>query len=105
MKGDRVFLYILRFAAGVSLLILAAFFVQLLWSAWPAFRAMGLSFFVTNDWDPNQEHFGAGAFIYGTVVSSILALIIAIPVSVATALCLTEVFSSRIASVISFFVE
>jgi phosphate transport system permease protein len=103
--GDRIFLQILRAAAGVSLLILAGFFGQLLWSAWPALRAAGLSFFLTNNWDPNQQSFGAGAFIYGTLASSVLALLIAVPISVATALCLTEIFSARVAAVISFLVE
>ncbi len=105
MKADRVFLQILRGAAGISLLLLALFFVQLFWSALPAFRESGFSFFFSNDWDPNQEVFGAAAFIYGTVVSSVLALLIAVPISVATALCLTELFAARVAAVISFLVE
>lgn len=105
MKGDRVFLYCLRLLAGISLLIMCAFFIQVFWDAWPALKTMGFRFLTTNDWDPNQQHFGAAAFIYGTLVSSLLALVIAIPVSVSTALCLTEVFPSRVATTIGFLVE
>ncbi len=105
MKADRIFIQILRAAAGVSLLILAAFFIQMFWSSLPALRAAGMSFFSGTDWDPNQDVFGAGAFIYGTLVSSLLALLIAVPISVATALCLTEIFPAKIAGVISFLVE
>ncbi|MEN9722955.1 MAG: hypothetical protein RJB38_941 [Pseudomonadota bacterium] len=105
MKGDRIFLQILRGAALVSLLILAGFFLQLFSSAWPALKASGISFFTSTNWDPNQQAFGAGAFIYGTVVSSLLALVIAVPISVATALCLTDLFASRVAAMISFLVE
>ncbi len=105
MKADRIFIQSLRVAAGISLLILAAFFIQMFWSSLPALRAAGLSFFGSTDWDPNQEVFGAGSFIYGTIVSSVLALLIAVPISVATALCLTEIFPAKIAGVISFLVE
>jgi phosphate transport system permease protein len=105
VKADRIFIQSLRVAAGISLLILAAFFIQMFWSSLPALRAAGLSFFGSTDWDPNQEVFGAGSFIYGTIVSSVLALLIAVPISVATALCLTEIFPAKIAGVISFLVE
>jgi phosphate transport system permease protein len=105
VKADRIFLQVLRIAAGLSLVLLAAFFIQMFWASLPALRASGLKFFSGTDWDPNQEVFGAGAFIYGTIVSSVLALLIAVPISVATALCLTEVFPARVAGVISFLVE
>lgn len=105
MKADRIFLQILRVAAGASLLVLAAFFIQLFWAALPAFRAAGAGFFTSTDWSPGQQEFGAGAFIYGTLVSSVLALLISVPVSVATALCLTELLPARLAGVISFVVE
>ncbi|MFN7684103.1 MAG: phosphate ABC transporter permease subunit PstC [Oligoflexia bacterium] len=105
MKGDRIFLRILRVLAGTSLVLLIAFLVMLLVQAWPALKHSGLSFFWRENWDPANEVFGAGAFVYGTVVSSVLGLLIALPVSVASALCLTELFSKRLAGVVSFLVE
>ena len=102
---DRIFLRILRGLSSTALLVLAGFIALLTWNAWPALKSSGLSFFASTDWDPSNEVFGAGAFIYGTAVSSVLALVIAFPVSVATALCLTELFPKRLAFVVSFLVE
>jgi phosphate transport system permease protein len=102
---DRIFLRLLRALSSTALLVLAAFIGLLAWNAWPALQASGLSFFTSTDWDPSSEVFGAGAFIYGTAVSSVLALVIAFPVSVATALCLTELFPKRVAFFVSFLVE
>jgi phosphate transport system permease protein len=53
-------------------------------------KRFGFHFLVTSDWDPVAEHFGALPFIYGTIVSSLIALIIAVPLSIATAVYLTE---------------
>jgi phosphate transport system permease protein len=64
------------------------------WQLWigsrPSMQTFGLHFFVTSDWDPANDIYGALPFIYGTLVSSFLALIIAVPLSVATAIYLTE---------------
>src|ERR1700724_637612 len=55
-----------------------------------AIRRFGFHFLTTSTWDPVAEQFGALPFIYGTIVSSLIALIIAVPLSIATALYLTE---------------
>lgn len=104
-KGDRIFLGLLRTLSGVSLALLLVFLVLLTIQAWPALKHSGLSFLTSSDWDPGSDGFGALALIYGTVVSSVVALVIAVPVSVAAALCLTEVFSKRVAWVVSFLIE
>ena len=105
MKGDRIFLGALRALSGLSLALLLVFVGLLAHQAWPALRHSGLSFLSSSDWDPGSDGFGALALIYGTVVSSVLALVIAVPVSVAAALCLTEVFSKRVAWLVSFLIE
>jgi len=58
--------------------------------AWPAIAHSGLSFLWTAQWDPVQEHFGGLVMIYGTLVTSLIALVIAVPVSFGIALFLTE---------------
>ncbi len=65
----------------------------------------GLSFFYGSDWDPVEGNFGAVPFIYGTLVSSFLALLIAVPLSVGVAVYLTEMCPVGLRALISFFVE
>jgi phosphate transport system permease protein len=79
------------FLAGwgtVALLAWIAF--QIGYAAWPAFQKYGLGFIIGQEWDPVNDVYGALPLIYGTVVSSILALLIATPLGVAIAIFLTE---------------
>jgi phosphate transport system permease protein len=73
--------------------------------AWPAIQHFGLSFVWTEAWDPVTEQFGALIFIYGTVVTSLIALVIATPLSIAIALFLTEIAPKRLAAPIATMVE
>jgi phosphate transport system permease protein len=73
--------------------------------AWPAVQTFGLSFVWTEAWDPVTEQFGALIFIYGTVVTSVIALVIATPLSIAIALFLTEIAPKRLAAPIATMVE
>jgi phosphate transport system permease protein len=70
-----------------------------------SWHAFGLRFFATSDWDPVNEQFGALPFIYGTLVSSLIALIIAIPLSVGVAVFTTEMCPRALRGPLSFFVE
>ncbi len=83
---------LLALASGLLvLLILALIAVVMTRNAWPAFQEMGLSFFTSDTWSPANDEFGALAFIYGTVISSALALLFAVPVSLGIALFTTQV--------------
>ena len=73
-----------------TLLLMVGILVSLAWSALPSIRAFGAGFLVSNEWNPPAERFGALIPIYGTFVSSIIALVIALPVSFGIALFLTE---------------
>ena len=75
--------------------ILGAIAVSTTQKAWPAFAKEGLTFVFTDNWNPSQEHFGALALIYGTIVVSLIAVVIAVPVSIGIALFMTEVASRR----------
>jgi phosphate transport system permease protein len=91
-KGFRV----AALVAGLTILgILGAIAVSTTQKAWPAFAKEGLSFVFTDNWNPSQEHFGALALIYGTIVVSLIAVVIAVPVSIGIALFVTEVASRR----------
>jgi phosphate transport system permease protein len=93
---DRLFSG-LTLLSGAAVLAILAFIV---WStsryAWPALSEQGWSFLTTNDWKPDAGHFGGLAFVFGTLVSSAIAVIIAVPISVALALFIAEVAPRRL---------
>lgn len=103
--GDRNFYYLLRFGAFATIALLLAIGIQVGCLAWPAFQKFGFGFIFETDWDPVNQMFGALPFLHGTVVSALLAVFIAAPISVGVALFLNEVVPRRIASVIGFLVE
>jgi phosphate transport system permease protein len=88
---------------GVGLLVWIA--ITVFEKAGPAISKYGLEFLVTSVWDPVTEHFGALDFIFGTIVSSALALIIATPISIAIALYLTELASRGVRRPVAILVE
>ena len=88
--GDVVFAVLTRGAAILTLLMLLGIIISLFVGAWPSISHFGLPFLWTSEWDPVQEKFGGLVMIYGTVATSIIALIIAVPVSFGIALFLTE---------------
>lgn len=70
-----------------------------------AWEAFGPKFLITSVWDPVAEIYGALPFIYGTLVSSLIALIIAVPLGVGSAIFLAELAPKRISSILTFFIE
>jgi phosphate transport system permease protein len=87
---DKLFEYTTRFFALLVLASLLGILLALLISAWPALQKFGLGFFFTNVWNPVTSSFGGLAPIYGTLVTSFIALLIGVPVSFGIALFLTE---------------
>ena len=87
---DALFERTTMFFALFVLLLLVAIIGALLWTAVPAFQKFGIGFFFTDVWDPVKLNFGALAPIYGTLVTSAIALLIGVPVSFGIALFLTE---------------
>ena len=77
----------------------------MIWAAWPSLRTFGWRFLVTSRWDPVAEVFGAVPFIYGTLMSSLLALLIAVPLSLGAAIYLSEVAPLGIRAPIAFLIE
>lgn len=91
---------------GLSLPLLFLFIVlRIGQEAWPAIEAFGLAFITSSDWNPVLREFGALPFIYGTLVSSFLALAIAVPLSVGLAVFLTELAPRWLATPIAFATE
>ncbi|HDH9217468.1 TPA: phosphate ABC transporter permease PstC [Escherichia coli] len=89
-RGDVIFSALVRLAALITLLLLTGIIVSLIFASWPSIQQFGLSFLWTKEWDPPAQEFGALVPIYGTIITSIIALVIAVPVSFGIALFLTE---------------
>jgi phosphate transport system permease protein len=89
-RNDRFFHGLTRGAAFAVLLILGGVIVSLAWGAMPALREFGFEFLTTQRWNPVTEKFGALAPIYGTLVTSIIAMVIAVPFGLLIAMFLTE---------------
>jgi phosphate transport system permease protein len=87
---DSFFKYLTRAAAITVLAILFGVFVSLTLGAWPAFRTFGLDFLTVQTWNPVTEKFGALAPVYGTILTSLIAMLIAVPVGIGIAIFLTE---------------
>ena len=88
--ADTLFSALAHGAAWLTLLLLVGIIVSLLIGAAPAIRHFGLGFLWSSDWDPVKEKFGGLVMIYGTLMTSFIALLIAVPVSFGIALFLTE---------------
>jgi phosphate transport system permease protein len=103
--ADRVFGWIIFGCALVVLAILALIVWQLVSRSQASWHAFGWKFFGGQDWDPVNDQYGALPFIYGTLVSSILALVIAVPLSVGVAVFTTEMCPTWLRGPLSFTTE
>ena len=88
--GDFIFANLTRAFALLALASLGGIILSLFYGAWPSIQKFGLAFIWTSDWNPPAAKFGALIPIYGTLVTSIIALVIAVPVSFGIAIFLTE---------------
>jgi phosphate transport system permease protein len=103
--GDRVYSTLILASVWLVLLLAAGLVAALCWEAWAAIRAFGLRFLVTSHWDPVAGEFGALPFVYGTLVSSLLALLIAVPLSLGAAVFLAELAPTWIRPPVAFLIE
>jgi phosphate transport system permease protein len=103
--GDRIFNLLTAMLALVTLALLFAFVCALVVEAMPSIRQFGLNFLISTDWDPSADQYGALPFIYGTAVSSALALLIAVPLSLGVGLCLSEMAPEWLSVKLGFLVE
>ena len=88
--ADFLFRGTTRFFAFAVLVLLGAVMVSLLLGGWPAFRAFGFSFLWSETWNPVKQIFGGAPAIYGTIVTSLIAMVIGVPLALGVAMFLTE---------------
>jgi phosphate transport system permease protein len=104
-RGDRAFTVgVTVLAIGIPVL-LGAIFLLLALDAMPSITRYGLGFLTSSTWNPVSEQFGAAAYIYGTVVTSVVALLLAAPVGVGCALFLAEYAPRWLRSPVGFVIE
>jgi phosphate transport system permease protein len=102
---DRIFRGAMT-ACGLAVLgVLVLIVYELTSRSSLSWHAFGFKFFAASDWDPVNEHFGALPFIFGTLVSSLLALVMAVPLAVGVAVFTTEMCPKALRGPLSFFVE
>ena len=103
--GDEVS-YLVTLVCAVTIFVLVALIVWELWgNSQPALKAFGWSFLWTSTWNPNGGQFGALPFIYGTCVTSAIALLIAVPLGVASAVFLAEMAPPKLSNLLTFLIE
>jgi phosphate transport system permease protein len=103
--GDRLYTWTIAGFAFLVPALLLFIFVAVGVAAWPALRAFGLSFLTSSEWDPVASHFGAAPAIYGTIVTSIIALLVATPLAVGVAVFLSEFAPSWLRQPVAFAVD
>jgi phosphate transport system permease protein len=103
--GDRLFLLSVRAAAIVFFAIFVALVAELVQGSWLSLQTFGLKFFVTSEWNPVTEKFGALPLIFGTVVSSLIALLLAGALGILAAAYLADFAPRFLARPLAFAIE
>jgi phosphate transport system permease protein len=103
--GDRVFLFVVHAATGLFVLLVAALFFELVKGSWPSIVAFGPKFLWTSRWNPVTNEFGALPLIYGTLVSSLVAIVLAGVVGILAAAYLAEFAPRWLARPLGFVIE
>lgn len=103
--ADRWFYYGLKASAWGVVVLLLAMLAVIGHMSWPAIQAFGWSFFTNSEWNSYTQEFGALALIHGTLMTSMVALVLAVPVGVGVALFLNELAPAWLTKPMSFVVE
>ena len=103
--GDRTFNILTQASAIAVLVILAGVMLSLVIGSLPAWHAFGFDFFTSQSWNPVTEKFGALPAIYGTLLTSFIAMLIGVPVSLGIAIFLTEISPERFRRTIGTAIE
>src|SRR6266436_2907877 len=104
-EGDEI-ARLITFLFAASVVLITFLIVYELWqgSVLPRHK-FGFAFFRTSVWDPNFEQFGALPFIFGTLVTSAVALLIAVPLGIGAAIFLAELAPARLSDTLEFFID
>src|ERR1700676_3526176 len=106
LRGGDEIAYLITFTCALSVILVTGLLVlELFWNSAVSRHKFGWSFLFTSVWDPVAGQFGALPFVYGTVVTSALAMLIGIPLGVGAAIFLAELAPPRISDALTFLIE
>ena len=103
--ADGLFHWGVTGIAALVLVVLGLMIGKTTWTAWPVFRDFGADFVTSERWAPSADAFGALSFVFGTVVTSAIAIVLAVPVSLGIALYLNEAAPRRLRTPLVYLVE
>jgi len=104
-KGDQIFKFLMFLTAFSVLVIMGLITYEMIIGAWPSFQKFGFGFITSSEWDPVLDKYGALPFIYGTLISSLIALLIAVPFGIGSAIYLAEYAPVWVRTTLSFLIE
>jgi len=106
-RGDRVFVGLSRGSGILILVTMAAIAVFLIWKSIPSLQANTANFFTTTEWAPDAKpaYFGIAALVFGTVMTALIAMVLAVPVGIGIALFIAHYASKRLASTLGFVTD
>ncbi len=104
-QGDLSFRWLTTICALITPLLMAGIFLALLAHSLPSIKKFGLSFLISQNWNPVTQQFGAASSIFGTIVSTLIAMVIAVPLSIAIALFLVELAPPKLGKVVGTLIE
>lgn len=103
--SDKAFYKTSKFFAVSILILIFVMLVSMFYFSWPAIKKFGLSFLVSMKWNPVLDDFGALPFIYGSLITSLISLVIAVPLGIGSAIFLTEIAPPKMSNPLSFIIE
>lgn len=106
MRKDKVFRLLLILSGFFMIVILSSMFLSLVFSSLPSIKEFGINFLFSKAWDPVNNRFGALPFIIGTLLTSVISLLISIPFSLSISIFLSEILKNKtISKIFQTFVE
>ncbi len=105
IEPDKTFAYFTRGLAILLLIILFSVLASLIWESYPSLKQFGFSFLWNKNWDPANNNLGALTAIFGTIVTSLIAMVFAIPLSFGVAVLITQILPPKLSQVMARLVE
>ena len=100
-RAEVAFERLTKGCALIIILLMIGFFVQLFWHSLPSLKTFGIKFLFSTAWDPVRNLYGAAGAVYGTLITTLIALVIAVPLSFIIALFLVELAPPWLSTVMS----
>jgi phosphate transport system permease protein len=104
-RGDSYFTWLTAICSLITPILMAGIFLELLYYSIPSIKKFGFSFLYTQIWNPVTQQFGGASSIYGTLMSTLIAMVIAVPLSIAIALFLVELARPGVSKVVGTLIE